>query len=280
MNISGHLTFDAVKSLPLCKVFIDEDPGFTQFWHVNGIGGAQLAGHDFHFTLGANIGTPDYAIPSGGFSWRHTRPPVVLAEWPVCAPTSFDRFTTIASWRGAFGPVTHSGKTYGLKCHEFRKYFPLPQRVKQRFEVALQIHPGDQKDLDALLAHGWQIADPKQVAGAPADFRRYVQTSAAEFSVSQGIYVDTNSGWFSDRTVRYLASGRPALVQETGFSRRIRAGTGLLSFRNLDEAAAGAESIVRDYEHHCRAARAVAEDFFDSDKVIRKFVSEIGLRLD
>lgn len=278
-NFSGHLNLPELKNAPACKVYYDDDPGFTQFWYAAGSNGARLSGHDFHFTIGENIGSSDCDIPTGEIRWRHTRPPVGLDDWPVCAPRAFDRFTTIASWRGAYGAITHTGKTYGLKCHEFRKFLALPQRVKQKFEVALQIHPSDKKDLDALQEQDWQIIEPKTVASSPNDFRRYVQNSAAEFSPAQGIYVDTNSGWFSDRTVRYLASGRPALVQETGFSRHIKTGAGLISFRNLDEAVAGAEMISRDYQFHCAAAREIAEEYFDADKIIRRLVSEIGLSL-
>jgi hypothetical protein len=289
-NLSGHLTQPEIFSAARCKLYYDDDPGFTQFWHAQGAA-LRLAEHDFHFTIGENIGLNNFKseisnlksdfcpIPTGEIKWRHTRAPVVLADWPVCAPKTFDRFTTIASWRGAFGPVTHEGKTYGLKCHEFRKFFALPQRVKQICEVALQIHHADKKDLDALLAHGWRVIEPQTVAHDCDSFRRYVQNSAAEFSPAQGIYVDTNSGWFSDRTVRYLASGRPALVQETGFSRHIKTGAGLLSFRNLEEAVAGAEKISGDYARHCRAAREIAEEFFDADKIIRKLANEIGLAL-
>ena len=277
-NLSGHLTQPDIFAAAPCKVYYDDDPGFTQFWPATG-SDARLAGHDFHFTIGENIGTPGCPIPTGNIQWRHTRAPVVLADWPVCPPKAFDRFTTIASWRGAFGPITHEGKTYGLKCHEFRKLFALPQRVKQKFEVALQIHPADQKDLDALLAHGWHVINPLTVADSANAFRGYVQNSSAEFSPAQGIYMDTHSGWFSDRTVRYLASGRPALVQETGFSRHITTGEGLLSFRTLEEAIDGAEQIVRDYGKHCHAARGVAEEFFDSDKIIHRLADEVGLPL-
>ncbi len=277
-NLSGHLAQPEIFSACRCKLYYDDDPGFTQFWHAQGAS-LRLAEHDFHFTIGENIGSLACPIPTSGIRWRHTRPPVVLADWPVCAPKAFDRFTTIASWRGAFGPVTHGGKTYGLKCHEFRNFFPLPQRVKPNCEVALQIHPADKKDLDALLAHGWRVIEPQTVAHDCDSFRRYIQDSAAEFSPAQGIYVETNSGWFSDRTVRYLASGRPALVQETGFSQHLPTGDGLLSFRNLDEAVAGAEIISRDYAAHCAAARRIAEEFFDSDKIIRQLAGEIGLAL-
>ncbi|MFM2294699.1 MAG: hypothetical protein RLZZ350_1112 [Verrucomicrobiota bacterium] len=295
-NLSGHLSQPELFAAARSRLYYDDDPGFTQFWHAQGAN-LRLANHDFHFTIGENIGTPNYTIPTSGINWRHTRAPVVLADWPVCAPKKFDRFTTIASWRGAFGSVTHEKKTYGLKCHEFRKFLELPRLVKNRlelgnqetrktpafldslFEIALQIHPADKKDLDALITHGWRVIEPHTVAGSCDSFRSYVQNSAAEFSPAQSIYVETNSGWFSDRTVRYLASGRPALVQETGFSQHVKTGAGLLSFRNLDEAVESAEKIARDYAAHCRAARAVAEEFFDADKIIRRLAAEISLPL-
>jgi hypothetical protein len=277
LNLSGHLTLPELKHAPACKVYYDDDPAFTQFWHASGTAGARLDGHDFFFTLGANIGARECAIPTGGIHWQPTRPPVVLADWPFCAPKVFHRFTTVASWRGAYGPVQHGGKTYGLKVHEFRKFLEMPGRSGHTCEIALLIDPADQKDLDALRAFGWRIVDPKQEAGTADEFRRYVQTSDAEFSAAQGIYVDTNSGWFSDRTVRYLASGRPALVQETGFSRHLPTGEGLLSFRTLDEAVEGAHRIEREYERHCWAARRLAEEYFDSDKVIRRLLDQIGL---
>ncbi len=161
--------------------------------------------------------------------------------------------------------------------HEFRKFIELPARAPGRFELALAIHPADARDLGLLHQHGWQLVDPQQVAADPLRFRQYIQGSHAEFSVAQGIYVDTASGWFSDRTVRYLASGKPVLVQDTGFSRHLPVGEGLLSFRTLDEAVAGAECIARDYERHCHAARAVAEAYFDSDLVLSRLSEAIGV---
>lgn len=278
-NLSGHLADPELRDGPRCRVYYDDDPGFTQFWQAQGTGGSRLEGHDFHFTLGANIGTPACDIPTAGIRWRATRPPVVLSEWPGQPPRSFDRFTTVASWRGAFGTVQHGGRTFGQKAHEFRRFADLPRRSPHAFEVALQIHPADQRDADALQAAGWRIVDPVRASHSPAAFRDYVHGSGAEFSVAQGMYVDTHSGWFSDRTVRYLASGRPALVQDSGFGRHLPTGTGLLTFRTLDEAVAGAEQVVRDYPAHCRAARRIAEEHFASDVVIRRLAAEIGLEL-
>jgi hypothetical protein len=277
INITGHLTVLPLKNRPRHKVYVDLDPGFTQFWHASGNSGPRLAGHDYYFTVGENIGTPGCSIPVGDIRWRAIRQPVVLGDWPVSEAGHQDRFTTVASWRGPYGRVEQSGAVFGLKAHEFRKFIELPKRVKQEVEIALDIQPGDSKDLDQLRHHGWRVVDPKQVVPDPLGFRRYIQTSGAEFSVAQGIYVETQSGWFSDRTVRYLASGKPVLIQDTGFSHNYPVGEGLLAFRTLDEAVKGAECIAQNYESHCRAARALAEAYFDSNKVLGRLLEEIGV---
>jgi len=277
VNITGHLTCEPLLRRIRRKVYIDLDPGFTQFWHAAGTNGPRLDGHDFYFTVGENIGTPHCLIPTADLPWRGTRQPVVLEYWPASNQGARDRFTTIGSWRGPYGPVTFEGKTFGLKVHEFRKFVTLPERLPQDFEIALDIHSAEQKDLTLLREHGWRIADPKLVARDPMKFRSYVQTSGAEFSVAQGIYVETNSGWFSDRTVRYLASGKPALVQDTGFSRNYPVGEGLVPFRTLDQAVAGAHSIACDYDGHCQAARSIAEEYFDSDSVLSRLVDQVGV---
>lgn len=275
VNVSGHLRMPRLFQRLRRKAYIDIDPGFTQYWHDAGVSGASLDGHDLYYTIGENIGSADCPIPTAGLEWRPIRQPVVLEDWPVTGSSSaFDRFTTIASWRGAFGPVEAGGRRFGLKVHEFRKMIDLPRRAGLEFEIALDIHPADHKDRDALLAHGWRLVDPKVASSDPFDFRRYVQQSGAEFSVAQGIYVETNSGWFSDRTVRYLASGRPALVQDTGFSRRMPVGRGLVAFRTLDEAVEGARQIAADYEAHATAARAIAAEYFDSGVVLPRLLDD------
>jgi hypothetical protein len=168
-------------------------------------------------------------------------------------------------------------KTYGLKVHEFRKFVELPRLIDSPCEIALDIHPEEEMDLQMLRENGWRLVDPKTAAGDPKRYRHYVQQSAAEFSAVQGIYVDTHSGWFSDRTVRYLASGKPALVQDTGFSQNLPVGEGLIAFRTLEEAVAGAEAIAGDYHRHSGAARHIAEQHFDSDKVLSKMLEEVGV---
>jgi hypothetical protein len=276
VNITGHLTRPGLEAIPR-RAYIDLDPGYTQFWHAAGNPGPRLEGHHFYYTVGENIGRAGCSIPTGGIAWRPIRQPVVLRHWPACAESGPFRFTTIASWRGPYGPALHSGTTYGLKAHEFRKIIELPRLVDQKFELALDIHPADERDLAALRDHGWQVVDPRVVASSPAAFRTYVQNSTAEFSVAQGIYVETQSGWFSDRTVRYLAAGKPVLVQDTGFSRNYPVGEGLVAFRTVEEAVAGARRIARDLVQHGRAARAIAEDYFDSDRVLRTMVDDMGL---
>jgi hypothetical protein len=276
VNITGHLTLEPLLRRIRRKAYVDLDPGYTQFWHAAGDAGARLEDHDVYFTVGENIGTPDSPIPTDGIRWRPIRQPVTVEHWPVAPGGPRDRFTTVASWRGPYGPVEYGGTVYGLKVHEFRKFIALPERVGHSFELALDIHPADERDRELLRRHGWRIVDPSVVVPDPEAFRRYVQGSGGEFSVAQGIYVDTNSGWFSDRTVRYLASGKPALVQETGFSRNLPTGQGLLSFRTLEEAVAGAEELARDYDRHCRAARVLAETYFDANVVLGRFVREAG----
>jgi hypothetical protein len=280
LNVSGHLSSPLLERCRL-RVFLDLDPGFTQFWAHQGLGGARLAGHDAHYTVGENIGRPGCSIPEVGIAWRHTRNPVVLDLWPV-APVreeavSSVRFTSVATWRGPYGPVEAEDRTLGLRVHEFRKFLALPAHAPGAWELALDIDPADDSDRRRLVTGGWRLVDPREVAGDPDSFREYVQRSDAEFGVAQGMYVETRSGWFSDRTVRYLASGRPALVQDTGFGENLPVGHGLIPFRTLSEASAGAAEIARDYPAHAAAARELAEGSFASDLVITRMLEELGL---
>jgi hypothetical protein len=276
VNISGHLTLDALKPRFRTRAFIDLDPGYTQCWHTQGLAEHQLRDHHAYFSVGENIGTADCSVPTGEMRWRPIRQPVLLDEWPVLSHVSAPRFTTVASWRGPYGRVTHEGRQFGVKAHEFRKFAPLPTLTDHAFEIALEADAADERDVESLRSHAWTVVDPKGVADDPFAFRRYIQASGAECSVAQGIYVETRSGWFSDRTVRYLASGKPALVQDTGFGRTYPIGQGLVPFLTLDEAVRGAEGIMRDYAAHARAARAIAEEYFDSDKVLAGLLRDVG----
>jgi len=277
LNITGHLHLPSFMESGACKIYIDLDPGFTQYWYQRGLLDPQFDRHDLYFTIGEAIGTPACPIPTGGIAWRSTRQPVVLDLWPVSGAGDPNRFTTVASWRDSYGVLQHEGQKLGLKLHEFRKFIELPARVAQVCEIALDIHPGDESDLELLHRNGWVIADPARLVPDPGRFRQYVQHSGAEFSVAKGIYSETKSGWFSDRTVRYLASGKPALVQDTGFSRTYPVGAGLLAFKTMADAVAGAREIAQDYDAHCRAARQLAETWFDSDQVLGTMMEQAGV---
>ncbi len=277
VNISGHLRDRELSDAFRCKVYVDLDPGFTQHWLASGQGDLGVEHHDYHFTVGENVGRPGCSIPTSGRQWRPLRQPVTLDEWPTAAGGDADRLTTVATWRGPFGAIRVDGHALGLKVHQFRRFIELPLHLDKEFEIALSIDPADAPDRELLLRNGWALADPLRACGDPDAFRRYVQRSGAEFSVAQGMYVDTYSGWFSDRSVRYLASGKPVLVQDTGFTANLPTGEGLLAFRTLEEAVAGAKAIDRDYERHCQAARRLAEEYFDAAKVLSDFLAHVGI---
>ena len=270
VNISGHVRGPLLERFAR-RAFVDIDPGYTQIWHASG--DVPVDGHDTHFTIAENVGEPGCSLPTGGVRWHATRQPVVLEEWPAAPARDPLRFTTIATWRTPFGRLDHEGRTFGMKLDAFREMAPLPEHVDAPFELALDIHPAEKPDIELLDRHGWHVVDATERVGTPDAFRDYVGASGAEFSTAQGVYVDTDSGWFSDRSARYLAAGRPVLVQDTGFGRRLPVGEGLLAFRTLDEAIVGARAIVAEPERHGHAARAVAEEHFDSDDVLERFLS-------
>ena len=276
VNISGHLRWRPLIERLRRRVFVDLDPGFTQIWGAGGGDAAGLDGHELFFTVGENVGTVRCELPTGGIEWRPIRQPVVLDRWPMDGGDELSGFTTIASWRGAYGRATWRGRSYGLKVHEFRRFADVPRRTGMGFEIALDIHPADAADTAALEARGWALIPPAAVA-TPSDFNHFVRSSGAEFSAAQGIYVETHSGWFSDRTVRYLACGRPALVQDTGFARNLPVGEGLLSFRTLEEAADGVRQIAGDYAQHRAAARRIAENHFASELALAPVLEAAGV---
>jgi hypothetical protein len=276
VNVSGHLRRPELLSRFHRKAYLDLDPGFTQYWQAQGISGARLEGHDIFFTVGTNLGTPGCSIPTCGIDWRPVLPPVLMADWPV-VEGSREGFTTISSWRGPFGPVEAGGHRYGPKAHEFRRFIELPRRTGQRFAAALDIHPEETSDLDLLDASGWELLDPRTVAGDPNSYRSFVLSARAEFSVAQGVYVHTSSGWFSDRSARFLAAGKPVLVQDTGVGRSLPTGLGLVAFTTLEDAVRGVGSIVASYEEHSQAARALAGAHLDSRVVLSRLLEGAGL---
>ena len=273
VNLSGHLRLTPLLRRVKRRAYVDLDPGYTQAWL--GLPGFSLGQHDLFFTVGERVGLPDCSVPCGGLAWQAIRQPVVLADWPVTAAAAGSRFTTVASWRGPYGPVTVGGRTLGGKHHEFRKLATLPRSVSTgTFEAAVDVDPADEADRASLVAGGWQVIDPRPVSANPEAFRSYVQGSDAECSAAQAVYVHTRCGWFSDRTARYLASGKPALVQATGFETVLPVGQGLLTFGTCAEAIVGAQHVMRDYRAHSEAARDIAVRFFDSDIVLGRLADQ------
>jgi hypothetical protein len=275
LNVMGFLTdVELLDAAPL-RVFLDIDPGFGQMWTMLGLADL-FGGHDRHVTIAENIGQPSCTVPTCGLEWLVTRQPVVLDHWPVLV-RSGESFTSVASWRGPYDPVEYEGTTYGLRAHEFRTFAELPRLTGVPLEVALEIDQADASDLDLLERNGWKLVNPRVVAGDPDAYRRYITGSLAEFSVAKNMYVQSNSGWFSDRSICYLASGRPVVTQETGFSEHYSTGEGLLAFRTVDEARSALEDVQSDWPRHSRAARKLAEDYFDSTVVLTRLLTRLGV---
>jgi hypothetical protein len=275
VNVMGYLDDEDVLAAASSRVFLDIDPGFPQMWHSLGLADP-FAGHDAFVTIGENVGTPSCSIPTCGLAWITTPQPVVLDEW-LPAPIGSGPMTTVASWRGPYGPVEYDGVTYGLRVHEFRRFLELPSRVGLACEVALDIDGGDEADVAALRSGGWRLVDPVEAAGDPWRYRDYIRRSSGEFMVAKNMYVRSHSGWFSDRSICYLASGRPVLAQDTGFGSRYPTGEGLIAFSTMDEATGGAEEIAADPRRHSAAARAVAEEHFDSRRVLGRLLDRLGV---
>ncbi len=263
INLSGGSWFwrDEYLRIPR-KVFVDSDPAFTQLaiakaepWYV-----AFFRQFDRLFTFGANIGTAASPVPVGDFVWHKTWQPVTLGDWTTDAVPQ-DRFTTVMTWQ--IESFTDVG---GNKDQEFVKYIDLPSRTPQRFELAVN---GPEK---LLKEHGWNTVPAMGVSRTLWDYRQFIHSSKAEFGVAKHTYVSTRSGWFSDRTECYLASGRPALVQDTGWTAHLPHGQGLLSFASPEEALDGIDRINSNYAAHARRAAEIAREHFDARVVLPKLL--------
>ena len=274
LNVGGMLRDERLLSPVPVRVYVDLDPAFNQLWHEDGID-VGLDGHTHFVTVGLAVGRPGCAVPTCGRDWITTLQPVLLDEWRVAETTEYDGVTTVANWRG-YGSIGRDGVLYGQKAHSVREFFDLPACSPVPVFAALAIHEDEERDLAALRAKGWRLLDPRQVAGSPERYRRFVGSSWAELGIAKSGYVLSRSGWFSDRSACYLASGRPVLAHDTGFGAFLPTGEGLLPFRTTEEAVAAIESIRSDYTRHSRAARELAEESFDSDTVLRSLLEAVG----
>ncbi len=277
------ITLAAVNRLPRSprqrKVFIDLDPAFTQIRVAEGDQALceLLAEHDLHFTIGENIGTAGCLIPADRFTWRTTRQPVAVELWQALASDPGAAFTTIGRWDEGHRDVHFQGQVYSWrKRDEWMKFLDLPVRMGERFTVAMDVDktPGDR---ELLQRHSWRVVDPVQISRDAVSYRDFIRRSKGEFTVAKDQSVRLRSGWFSDRSACYLAAGRPVITQDTGFGTVLPTGEGLFAFNTMEEILMAIEAINSDYEKHCRAARAIAEDYFKAETVLAKFLRDLGL---
>jgi len=279
LNVSGSCLLRDAYLLSRRKAIIDTDPGWNHFvnypnWDANP-GWQESHGfraHDYFFTYAERIGQSDCVLPDFGLDWRPTRPPVVLDYWQSAPPG--ETWTTVMTWDNFRRPIDFGGRTYGTKELEFVKVEALPRDVRSMMEIAVG---GATAPRDRLRSAGWSVIEAKDVSRTAETYRTYIEQSRGECSVAKNVYVATKSGWFSCRSVCYLAAGRPVVVQDTGFSEFLPVGDGLLAFATLDDAVERIAAVEADYAAHSAAAREVARSAFASDRVLGELLREVGL---
>jgi hypothetical protein len=260
------------------RVYIESDPVTPQLRLANGDErvARMLAQQQAIFTYGENFGATDCGVPLSGVSYQTTRQPIDLDFWTVSYTPTAPHFTTIGNYRQSELDVSYNGAVYHWsKHHEWQKFMELPQRTSQSFELALSIN--DPSDRERLERHGFRVVSPLEMSldvfGA---YPAYIRNSRAEFTVARDQNVRLRSGWFSERDACYLASGKPVVAQDTGFGSRIPVGEGLFAVSTVEQALAAIDAINTDYERHCRAARAIAEEYFEASAVARRLVAQLG----
>lgn len=272
VNISNKAPMEL---LGRCRrtAMLDMDPGLTQVWISEGV--LALSPHDVYFTIGDAVGRPGGNIPNDGIPWQYTPPCVALDHWPVVPAPAGRPFTTVSNW-DTDDWLTHGQESYpNSKRTGFLPFLDLPSQVSQPLELALclraderlRLNPDEERERKALEKRGWRIVHSYAVASTPQQYQDYIQNSRGEFSCAKPSCRRLRNAWVSDRTLCYLASGKPAIVEHTGPSSFLPDAAGLLRFRNPDEAAAHLETVAADYERQCALARQLAEDFFDARKV-------------
>jgi hypothetical protein len=272
LNVSGVNPLRPwFEEIPV-RVLVDTDPVFTQVRHLTDPAARRNAlGHTAFMTFGENIPGHCSSVPDDGLPWTATRQPVVLDAWPVSPGPARGRFTTVMQW-DSYPAREYAGQRFATKAESFMPYLDLPGRVGSVLELAVG-STGAPRPL--LGQKGWLLCDPLEVTRDPWTYQRYIRQSKAEFTVAKHGYVVTHSGWFSERSAAYLASGRPVITQDTGLSALLPTGTGLLTYTNPDEAVAAIEAVDRSYAQHCRAARDLAETYFDARQVLPQLIDAV-----
>jgi hypothetical protein len=246
---------------------VDLDPGLLQLWMSQGK--LQVCDHDVNFTIGETVGTSEARFPDGGLRWQHTPSPVALSSWPAATDGS-GAYTTITNWWGDW--IELDGEAVcNDKRSAFLAYAQLPARSGRPLELAVTLDDYTaETDVPILEAGGWIVRDAWEACPTPEEYRAYIQASRAELSCAKPSCGLLANAWISDRTLCYLASAKPAVVEHTGPSRFLPEAEGLLRFRNMGEAAAAIEAVEADYKRHSRLARELAEEHFDGEKVVRR----------
>jgi hypothetical protein len=283
LNVSGSCWLRPEYRASRNIVYIDTDPGYTQFKVAKACHGEadddirysveRMAEHDFHATFAENIGGEDCAVPTDLFEWIPTRQPISLELWRVEPRTGPVNFTTVMSWRPYAEPFRYGDRQFWGKEKEFEKVLDLPVATGAHFELASS---GEAPE-DLLREHGWRIRPAFSVSRSTSAYQRYISSSGGEFTVAKDMYAQTRSGWFSERTACYLASGRPAVVQDTGGRNSSSDGLGLHVFQDSEEAATGIARVMENYQQESRAARAIAEEHFDAQRVLTELLRALGL---
>jgi glycosyltransferase involved in cell wall biosynthesis len=294
INVSGTLEHPELYRQTSTLIYVDSDPVFTQIKLANGNEefSKRVEAHDVYFTFGECL---PLDLPALHYNWRATRQPIVLSEWEACQPER-DVFTTVMSWT-SYQPLIYEGNKYGQKDIEFKRFLNLPSKIRHNtMEVAIGrlLHVSWQTDdedfsrtlrdlgvnnpnwtVQDLLTHfGWNVVDAMETCRDIDRYREYIQSSKAEWSVAKNGYVLGQPGWFSCRSACYLAAGKPVVAQDAGFSQVLPTGEGILDFATPDEAVAAIQEVDRNYSKHTRAARAIAAEYFNSDKVLTRLIEE------
>jgi hypothetical protein len=257
------------------RVLIDGEPGATQIkMEQQSQAGAVMADYDCYYTVGQNIGTRSTTAPAAGKEWHSIFYPVVLDLFQSEPAAPDAPFTTVMSWR-AHEPIEYQGVTYHQKDVEFAKFLGLPGRTTVPLELAVA---GAGLPRQRLMDAGWRIQDAHKVSMSLDSFWGYIAHSRGEFSVCKNVFVATHCGWFGDRAAVYLASGRPVVMQETGFSAHLPCGEGLFAVQNVDEAATAIDEINGNYDRHSSAARAIAHDYLSAQRVLGRFLRDLRIQ--
>jgi hypothetical protein len=269
LNLQYALHRDVVRRFRR-SALIDIDPGLLQIWWSDGhIDGAE---YDIYFTIGETVGRPGARFPDAGRKWHYTPPCVALSAWPACPAPPGAPFTTVSHWYEDEWVEDADGYYRNDKRSGFEPFLDLPRRTDQPLELALCLADDEEDDRRMLQEHSWRVRHAYSVTSTPSDYQGYIQGSRGEFSCVKPSCVRLANAWVSDRTLCYLASGKPAVVQHTGPSRFLPDAAGLFRFRDVEDAARCLETAATDYDRQSRQARALAEEFFDARKVTKRLL--------